>query len=1140
VHRTEVASIGDHRVRAPSREARQPVNTTGESIFAEEFAIDYPTYAVGEPEKHPLFFEKRVYQGSNGKIYPLPFIDKVANVPIVRSYRAIRLENDYVRVLLLPEFGGRIHAIQDKTNRDYDIFYHHKVIKPALVGLAGPWISGGVEFNWPQHHRPGTFLPADWAIDRSDDGSVTVWMSEHDPLNRLKGMHGIRLTPRSSLVELRVQLFNRTPYLQTFLWWANAAVKVHDDYQSFFPPDVYYVADHAKRAISSFPIASDHYYGVDYGSRPGGNDLTFYKNIPVPTSYMVVESRYGFFGGFDYRASGGFVHVADRLVVPGKKQWTWGNAAFGRAWDRELSDDSAPYIELMGGAYTDNQPDFSYLQPYETKMFSQFWWPIQGIGVVQNATQNAAIRFVQDESGRYEVGLAVPRKIEQARLLIRGSNGLYIEKSITLAPGGCWKEKIEKPIGAVVEHLELLDKFGRELVGYKPEKGPAEARLPSPAKEPLEPAGIASSDELFLVGEHLEQYRHPTRDPESYWNEALLRDPDDYRSRVALARRCIARFEYGLAVEHLRSAVQRLTTFHPNPVTGEAHYYLGIALRFSDNDELAEEAFGKAGWDRSWLRPAKYELALLSCRRKNLASALSHLDAFQFEIKDNSYSAVLRAIIAGVERDFETGRKILKEVLRLDPLDHWASYELARQSPGQSFATFLARCRNDAQTILDLAFNYIEAGLLQVAIELVELHEASAVTAAATPNPSARTIMTKFVLAWLYAQTRANSRSASYLREAQQADPSYFFPSRGLEAQILEWAIAQSGSRRNAAYGLGNLYYDRRRHVDAIRVWELGIEDDPRFAPLYRNLGLAYWNKEREPLKASRAYERAVELAPDDGRLAYERDQLRKRMNDSPEARLASLEARLDLVLSRDDFCVEYLLLLNLAGRHEEALQLLVKRRFHPWEGGEGKVLTQYQFAHVSLGRQQLAKGNAAIALERFDSASRPPANLGEEFHYLQAKADLNYWRGRALSLLGRRKEAEEAYTASANEAQDFREMTVAFHSPFTYYRGLSLLALGEDRKAQQLFSTLRQHAEELKRRSAKIDYFATSLPNMLVFEEDLAQRNQIEGLYLEGLALLGSGDHQEARSRFLQVISLDSSHLAAKQQLQMWDNLVS
>jgi hypothetical protein len=322
-----------------------------------------PTYPVGAPEKNPVFFEKRVYQGSSGKVYPVPFIDKVFDAPQPVSYQSARLENEFVRLVMLPEIGGRIFIGQDKTNNDYDFFYRQDVIKPALVGLAGPWISGGVEFNWPQHHRPGTFMPADVFIEEEEDGARTVWLSEHDPINRLKGMHGIRLRPGSSLIELRVRLYNRTPFTQTFLWWANVAAMVHEQYQSFFPPDVRYVADHAVRAMSSFPEAGNPYYGVDYQNRPGANDLSWYKNIPVPTSYMVCQTQFDFFGGYDFKAGGGFVHVADRHIAPGKKQWTWGDHAFGHAWDRELTDTNGPYIELMAGAYTDNQPDFSYLTP---------------------------------------------------------------------------------------------------------------------------------------------------------------------------------------------------------------------------------------------------------------------------------------------------------------------------------------------------------------------------------------------------------------------------------------------------------------------------------------------------------------------------------------------------------------------------------------------------------------------------------------------------------------------------------------------------------------------------------------------------------------------------------------------------------
>ena len=249
-----------------------------------------------------------------------------------------------------------------------DFFYRQNVIKPALVGLAGPWISGGVEFNWPQHHRPATFMPVEVRIKRNADGSVIVWCSDHDPMLRMNGMHGVCLYPGKAYLELKVRLYNRTEQVQTFLWWANTATRVHEKYQSFFPGDVRFVADHAKRAVTSFPLSDGHYYGIDYGQRaksgvppedqprmfvPDGsypaNDLSWYANIPVPTSYMATGSALDFFGGYDHAAQAGVVHVANHHVSPGKKQWTWGNHEFGYAWDRNLTDNDGPYVELMAG-----------------------------------------------------------------------------------------------------------------------------------------------------------------------------------------------------------------------------------------------------------------------------------------------------------------------------------------------------------------------------------------------------------------------------------------------------------------------------------------------------------------------------------------------------------------------------------------------------------------------------------------------------------------------------------------------------------------------------------------------------------------------------------------------------------------------
>ena len=214
-----------------------------------EQQVVIPTYPVQEGDPNPMFFEKRVYQGSSGEFTQIRSL--IEWLQRRKSYRAILLENEYIQLMILPEIGGRIHTGFDKTSQ-YDFLYRQSVIKPALVGLLGPWISGGVEFNWPQHHRPSTFMPVHASIEEHPDGGRTVWLSEHDPMLRMKGMMGIHLSPGKAIVEARVRLLNRTPLPQTFLWWANVAVRVHENYQAFFPPDVAFVADHAKRAISPF------------------------------------------------------------------------------------------------------------------------------------------------------------------------------------------------------------------------------------------------------------------------------------------------------------------------------------------------------------------------------------------------------------------------------------------------------------------------------------------------------------------------------------------------------------------------------------------------------------------------------------------------------------------------------------------------------------------------------------------------------------------------------------------------------------------------------------------------------------------------------------------------------------------------
>lgn len=264
------------------------------TVKAWEEKVIIPTYEIGTPEKYPIFLEKRVYQGSSGSVYPHPVIEKISDEKVDKVWDAIFIENDFIKIMVLPALGGRIQMAYDKI-RERHFVYYNQVIKPALVGLTGPWISGGIEFNWPQHHRPSTYDATDFKIENNANGSITVWLSELERMFRTKGMAGFTLYPDKAYLEIKGQLYNRTPHAQTFLWWANPAVSVNDAYQSVFPPDVNAVFDHGKRDVSEFPIAKGEYYKVDYSPR---TDISKYKNIPVPTSYMAINSDYDFVGGY--------------------------------------------------------------------------------------------------------------------------------------------------------------------------------------------------------------------------------------------------------------------------------------------------------------------------------------------------------------------------------------------------------------------------------------------------------------------------------------------------------------------------------------------------------------------------------------------------------------------------------------------------------------------------------------------------------------------------------------------------------------------------------------------------------------------------------------------------------------------------
>jgi tetratricopeptide (TPR) repeat protein len=1067
-----------------------------------------PTYGAGKPNKNPMFLEKRVYQGSSGVIYPHPVIDSVDHTRQPKTYRAVFLENRYLRIMVLPELGGRVQMAVDKTN-GYHFVYYNRVIKPALVGLAGPWISGGIEFNWPQHHRPSTFEPVDYAIEHNPDGSHTLWCSEVERMFRTKGMVGFTLRPDVAALHLSVQLYNRTDKPQTFLWWANPAVHVNDDYQSIFPPDVHAVMDHGKRAVSDFPIATGTYYKVNYGP---GTDISRYRNIPVPTSFMAYHSDFDFIGCYDHGRKAGMMHVANHHLVPGKKQWTWGNGDFGQAWDRQLTDEDGPYIELMCGAFTDNQPDFSWLQPGEEKRFTQVFMPYKDIGGAKNATEEAIINL-EVENGQALVGVYVTRPRTVRVELLQAGDVLY-EQELALSPEAGFVHHVAVTGRPQSLTLRVTDADGRLLIAYTPlpeERGP----IPPPAQAAPAPADVATSDELYLHGLHLEQYRHATYSPEAYYHEALRRDPEDSRCNNALGLLLLRRGQFAAAEGYFRRAVKRLTMRNPNPYDGEAWYNLGLALRMQGRFDEAFDAFYKATWNAAQRASSAFELARIACRRRSLEEALELL---QTAIAHNAWhhqALHLRAVCLRLLGRPAEALAAAQAGLAEDGFNFGLLYE--RSLLDDDAGAFISRMRGWVHNYTELALDYMNAGLYEDARRLL--------LSAPAPDP-----MVYYYAAWCSHVLGDAPQAAELLRQAAALPPDYCFPNAVEAVPVLSWAIAQNPADGHAPYYLGNFWYAHRQYEEAIAAWELSCERAPRFATPRRNLGLAYMNKRHDAERSRQAYEQAFELDPSDARVLYERDQLYRRVGMSPQQRLAALEPLRHLAAQRDDLMLELITLLNIAGRHEDALDALRGHIFHPWEGGEGKVAAQYMLALVQLARSALASGAPAQALEYLEQARSYPPNLNEGKLAGAQGNHILYFMAEAYAAMGQHQQAQTHYQQAVQGMLEPSSSLYYNDQPpdMMFYQGLAYRRLNQPAAARDIFSRMLDYGRQHLNDDVQMDYFAVSLPNFLVFEDDLNLRNRVHCHYMMALGLAGLGDTAGADEQFSAALALDPSHVGA------------
>ncbi|MEI6277398.1 MAG: DUF5107 domain-containing protein [Prolixibacteraceae bacterium] len=1080
------------------------------TVSLQEKSLVLPTYSIAPADKKPFFFTGRTYQGAKGEIYPYPMYDVLTDKRVDKEYKGVYLENQYINVCVVPELGGRILSATDKTD-NYEFFYRQHVVKPALIGMIGAWMSGGVEWNIPDHHRASTMLPVDYKMEEHADGSKTVWVGETEWSRRIRWMVGLTVYPDRSYIEATVKVFNPTPFIHSFLYWANVSVHCDENYQVIFPPKTQFGAQHAKGEFTPWEIGDGMYSGVDRT----GVDLSWWKNHPNPASIFAWNFNDDFLAGYDYAKEAGTVHVANHQIVGGKKFFLFGNNPDAEMWEKMLTEKDGQYLELMVGAYSNNQPDYSWISPGETKVFKQIWYPIRKIGEVKNANQDAAVSLERTTATSIKFGFNATTNYPDAQVKVFTGNRVAYSKTITINPATPFLAVLA--IGASVKDKDikvvLSDKAGKELISYQPEPMEKEQK-PEPVEVPRAPETYKSNQELYLTGLRIDQFRNARTDPEAYYEEALKRDSLDYLVNNVMGIRSLKDGRYNDATNYLRKALKRLTKDYTSPKDVEAYYYKGILNKVTHQYKEAKDAFWKATWNKGFVSSSYYNLAEIACVDKDFSGALELINSCVAQNTMDAKAQSLKAYILRKLGKTAESTRLAKQTEEIDNLYFW---NLAEQNfqDGLNWNNgeingFKVKLQGNVQSLLELVLNYGNAGAYPEAIQLLNMF-------IAMNEPQSDFPLLYYYRGFFELKNGLTDVAQKSFAFGKNAPTNLCFPFRLEEIEILETAVAQNPGDSKAYYYLGNLYYYLNQKEKAIKVWEQSVETDHQFYLAQRNLGFAYNQVEKNPSKAIAAYEQAIQTNPNDPGLFAEIDVLYEKNGNEPKNRLKLLEDNLKTVDKRDDATMRLTLLYNELGYYLKALKILQIRHFHVWEGG-GEIHDIFVNSCLLEGISQFNKKQFQKALEHFQQALSYPDNLEVGKPYDGGRiAEVSYFIGKTYEALGQKTEAMKSYQESANWKSKGRT------SDLDFYKALSLGKLGQHEQKNNLLAEIEKFAQSSLQADNKDDFFSkfgSSGDN---------NSRKADSHYLLGLYYCGTGNYVQAQKEFDQTLSFDKNHLWAK-----------
>ncbi len=1064
------------------------------------------TIATYKPEKNeisPLFYTGRGVQGAEGRIYPYPSQTNLGETLSDETYEMVYLENEFIKVKVLPAFGGRLFSAIDKTN-GHEMFHTNSVIKPDLIGTLGAWVSGGIEWCFPHHHRTTTMLPSDYRLVKNEDGSATIWIGETEKTIRARGIVGITLHPNKSYIEVDYRLNNTSTKTKAFLFWANVAITANNDFRTFWPPSQEIGVFHNNRNFIQWPLSNktDSYGRTSYEKDV---DLTWWRNHPDPVSFFMWDIKEGFIGGYDYGVNAGTVHVGDPYENNASKLWQFGPGLQGKNARRKLTDDGKAYVELMTGTFSNNQPDYSWILPHSVKDAKNYWYPIRDLEIVKNANTNASVTLQMRNSKTVFYGFNTTQNFNDTKYILKYDDEIIAEGIINIGPAKPFTStyKGKKAIDEFNLSIQLFDKNDKELVSYKPYK-PKRPELPKPQEYIKTAEDINSVEDLYLTGRFVDQFNRPGKNPDDYYLKALEISPNDYRTNIALGIRRVNQTKYKEALIYFQTASDKLKIKYYQPKEGELYYYLGLAYRGLGNMEKAYKNFARATWYYQWFSSGNYQLAQMESLNGNYEKALDYIsEAYTSNNRDGRivvlYSALLRKL-----GNIEKATILINQLIAYDPLNFSALYEKELLSGKNSMQLWHKNMQEIDNNYLEIAVNYMNAGLYKDGIDLLSsINEIK--------NP-----LIHYYLSYFYTQSGDRSKALSALNAVENLSLDYCFPYREESEYVLKNAIRLDIQKATSFYLLGNLLYDNRKE-DAINAWKKASEFNDAIPMVWRNLAFSSYHNNKDTEQAVNYMSKAIALR---NNIPLWYSELSKYYDGSDadyKECLVILENNIDMVKQDVQAPKTLVELYNLDGSYDKAIDFLSNHHFRTWEGGR-KTYWHYVDANTLKALELANAKKYEAAIQYLDAAMIYPENLevGKPTHD-EKNALIHYLKAEVYSKMQNSKKAKTSYQSSVN-SNNGRGMY-----DLLYFQAESYKKLGNREKANTLFESLIERGKAYRERG--------SSKTLVAVEEASATNSKAisYSYYMEALGNKGLGKSNEAEQLFKKALDIYKNNLWAK-----------